>query len=123
MPLTAKSISSNELISSLNYTSSIEIRNQFLNGDLVCVCHDCQIPVFPRKRDKSVLHFVHTSPCQTSLAYHPESIEHLMGKKAMAAWFKKHIKQQNDFEIVLEHSFPNIGKNGRIADVALIFSF
>ncbi|WP_338429801.1 competence protein CoiA [Synechococcus elongatus] len=122
MPFKAKD-QQGEIVLATDFKSVPEIRQKFPKGTLFCPF--CQTLMFPRKRRNTSLHFVHTHPCTTTMEYHPESPEHLQGKLEISKYFQSIYKEMiNDKEafIEIEHPIPEAGKNGRIADVAVIFS-
>lgn len=117
MPLTANCLENNR-ICSLDFENAHEIRLKYNKGSLTCPF--CQQIVHPRQRENYIVHFVHNSQCPTTLEHHPESIEHLLGKAALAKHLKKQVEKY-DVEVCLEYPIPEAGKNGRIADVAAIY--
>ena len=117
MPLTAKDASGNRVYS-IDFDSAHEIRDTYKSGSLQC--RFCDETVFPRQRGNSIVHFFHKRKCSTQLEHHPESIEHLMGKAALADHLGKQTRKYNT-QIVIEYPIPQVGEHGRIADVAALY--
>lgn len=103
------------------FKSAHEIRIKYGKGELRCPF--CKEVVFARERPGFVLHFVHRSPCTSSVAHHPESPEHEQGKMELAKLLNQQIKDEvvGTAEIRVEYHLPNCGEHGRIADVALVY--
>jgi competence CoiA-like predicted nuclease len=118
--LVALEKSTHSRIHTLSFNSRSDICRAFGQDNFICPF--CYEKVFPRDRKNYILHFFHKSRCSSRsyFEYHPESLKHILGKKFIQESLKK---QFCDFEvdILLEFSIPEAGKNGRIADVAVIF--
>ncbi|BAD79270.1 putative glutathione peroxidase [Synechococcus elongatus PCC 6301] len=122
MPFKAKD-QQGSIVLATDFKSVLEIRKNFPKGRLFCPF--CQTLMFPRKRQNTSLHFVHTHPCTTVMEHHPESPEHLQGKLEISKYFQEVYKGMIDAQeafIEIEHPISEAGKNGRIADVAVVFS-
>lgn len=112
---------SGERISAFEFNSGHELRTAFPPGELIC--HHCNGEVFPCERKGFVLHFVHRNPDGCTFARHSESPEHEQGKYELAKYLKQEIKDDPHqvARIEIEYPLPHCGKNGRIADAALVY--
>jgi len=119
--LTAISKETGEKVKAYRHDTGHAIRSRFPLGDLVCPF--CDETVFPRERQGFVLHFVHRHSCKSTLDRHPESPEHEQGKFEIAKILHQQIQQdpQKIATIEFEYRMPMCGKNGRVADVALVY--
>ena len=116
--LVALEKSTHRRIETLSFNSGFDIRRAFDKDGLICpLCYEI---VFPRDRENYILHFAHKSSCSSHFECHPESIEHILGKKIIKETLSKQLCLF-DIEILLEFPIPEAGKNGRIADVVAIF--
>jgi competence protein CoiA len=116
--LVALEKSTHKRVETLSFNSGFDIRKAFDKDNLICPF--CEQTVFPRDRENYILHFAHKSICSSPFEYHPESIEHILGKKIIKETLSKQLCLF-DIEILLEFPIPEAGKKGRIADVVAIF--
>lgn len=117
MPLVALDESTGEKIISLDFESANEIRAKFKS----LTCPFCKERLIPRGRLDYVLHFVHPKSCTSQMEHHPESPEHLFGKRKLYELLKKELQEYTDVHPTLEYPIPEAGERGRIADVAAVF--
>jgi competence CoiA-like predicted nuclease len=111
---------SRERIKAAHYKTSHAIRSEFANGELICPL--CDEIVFARERKGFVLHFAHTHSCSSTIDRHPESPEHEQGKLRIAQFLQQQIGDDlSKCAIEVEYRLPDCGKNGRVADVALVY--
>jgi competence CoiA-like predicted nuclease len=119
MPLRALYLPTNTVISASDFSSSLEIRKTYPKEAIVCPF--CKTQMTPIKRRNSILYFRHNQKCSSSMEYHPESYQHLLGKTILAKHLKNELAGVSDVEVIVEYPIPEAGENGRIADVAAIF--
>jgi hypothetical protein len=95
--------------------------------DLICQLDDCRDSdgkpsrMFMKNGDVIRAHFAHSSECTSKLVSHPESEEHMLGKKIIAEWLRQRFTSYgySGFNVQTEVQHPKVG---RIADVQITFS-
>lgn len=111
-------------ICSLDFASGHEIRDKYPLGSLTCPF--CGGVVSAVDREDYVLFFRHhKSECTATLEHHPESLEHLLGKKFLAERLSLGLQKTShskNCSVEIEYPIQGAGENGRIADVALVYS-
>lgn len=118
MPLSAKLKDTNEIVYSIDFENSQQIRDKFAHGSLLCV--SCGGTFHPRSRKGYMTHFVHDSHVD-ECDYCNESLEHI----ALKGSLYKHLKDiYKGFNCQVMIEFPIIidGAVKRRADVAVISS-
>ncbi len=112
---------SGERIKAADYKTVHDLRSEFALGELICPF--CDGGVFPRSRSGFILHFVHRSPCTSTIGRHPESPEHEQGKLRIAHFLQQQIKDNpGSAKIEVEYPLTECGEHGRVADVALVYN-
>lgn len=113
MPYIAKIASTGERV---DITKLQNPRADLKADDLVCQL--CGSPMIIRQGMIKRHHFSHKAECTSDYKSHPESPEHLAGKKLIAEVINKSLSEYSLAKI--EYEFP-IVEAKRIADVAAIF--
>lgn len=119
--LVAKIKETGERLFAESEKSAHTIRLKYPLGSLLCP--HCEQVVFPRERPGFVRHYVHQHPCTSTIERHPETPEHEQGKAELVKYLRQQIQgdPSKSAKIEVEYRLPNCGKNGRIADVALVY--
>jgi competence CoiA-like predicted nuclease len=117
MPLKALD-SSNNAVYSLAYRNTLELKEKHPEG---FTCPYCEQKMYARKPNQRILHFYHASKCTSKIEYHPESMEHLLGKKALYYELNKQIQNSKNSNLKVEIEYPvrEAGEHGRIADLMI----
>lgn len=116
MPFVAEQISTSKRICTLDFNHHTEIRKHYQKGDMRCPhCHGEVHLVFAQSKRLFWRHNRISPTCPTGGR---ETAMHLITKQALVARIARDYRSEGlSFEI--EHRFPDIGQNGRIADVAV----
>lgn len=81
-------------------------------------CRFCNTRMFIRKSAKGTFHFYHKRSCTSKYNSHPESPEHLAGKKFIANYITPKLVEYADFSPLYEEPLKEVN---RIADLLVKF--
>lgn len=117
MPLIAQQASTGDRIDITEYQSRDQVLLKFSAGDIQCpYCQGQMHLVAPNGR---LMFWRHNSACGSDVSRTPESALHLACKRTILEFLKA--KTHESAVIQLEFHLPNIGQNGRVADIAVLY--
>lgn len=118
MPFVAEQISTGKRICTLDFKHHLELRRQYQKGDMRCP--HCQGAVHLVFAQSKRLFWRHNRLSPTCPIGGRETAIHLITKQSLVARIAQDSRSAGvSFEI--EHRFPDVGQNGRIADVAVFY--
>ena len=119
MPLKAVCKETNEVVYSFDFEDKLSLISKYPN----LKCPLTNIDVYVRSRAEYVLHFVRKTKANIVMEHHPESVEHYLSKIEVIKSLRQEIEldtRLTGYKVEAEFPLPNIGKHGRIADVAVL---
>lgn len=118
MPFVAEQISTGKRICTLDFDHHLELRKHYEKGDMRCPhCHSTVHLVFAQSKRLFWRHNRISPACPIGGR---ETAIHLIAKQALVARITQDSRAQG-LSFQIEHRFPELGQNGRIADVAVFY--
>lgn len=121
MPLKAIDVDTGKAVYSFSYATKLEIRDKHPN----LKCPFSGVEMYPRQRSGYVLHFVRKGVKEIPFDFHPESVQHSVGKELLYREVWRHINKADskfaNCSAEIEYPVSIEGREkGRIADVMIL---
>lgn len=120
MPFVVEQISTGKRICAFDYENTQQIRDSFQASDIRCPF--CKAEMILVGSNLKAIHWRHRAKMSTCPSVREgESLLHFMAKKRQFEILKAK-SEIGRYTVQVEYRFPDAGKNGRIADIAMFCS-